>query len=181
MKRSYIAVMGALAVLGVIPFFAEMPGLANLPFDNSNVVNSQNKPRVQLTLIAQKKVVQNNLSYWQSLPDTTEVQPGDFVRYNLVAQNKGKSAAKKLVVTQPIPQGTVYVLNSTTDETTKVTFSIDGGQTFVANPTIQVQLPDGRVENRPAPAELYSYIRWDFDRQIDPQSTVKASYEVKVR
>jgi uncharacterized repeat protein (TIGR01451 family) len=181
MKRSYLAGIGALCILGTISFVTEMPGFANLSSNNSVARSSQNKPRVQLNLIAQKKVVENDRSTWKSLEDNVAVQPGDLVRYNLVAQNKGNSAAKKLVVTQPIPQGSIYVLNSTTDETTKVTFSIDGGKTFVANPTVRVQLSDGRVETRPAPAELYSYIRWDFDRQIEPQSTVKASYEVKVR
>jgi uncharacterized repeat protein (TIGR01451 family) len=181
MKHSYIVGIGALFVLSAIPFVNQMPGLANLEFERVASRNNQNKPRIALNLSSDKKVVQADRTVWQSLPSNATVKPGDFVRYNLVGKNQGNSAAKKLVVTQPIPQGTVYVLNSATDRDPKVTFSIDGGKTFVANPTIEVQLANGQVETRPAPAERYAYIRWDFDRAIAPQATVAASYEVEVR
>ncbi|MBW4622811.1 MAG: DUF11 domain-containing protein [Cyanosarcina radialis HA8281-LM2] len=181
MKRSYIAGISALAVLGVIPFAAQMPGIANLQVNNLIAQNNQNKPQVQLTLSADKKLVQNNQTSWQALQGSVVVHPGDVIRYNLVGQNQGGRPAKNVVFTQPIPKGTVYVLNSATNNTTKVSFSIDGGKTFVANPTIQVKLANGKVETRPAPAEQYSFVRWDVKQAINPKSTVKVSYQVKVR
>lgn len=181
MKRSYIAGIGALAVLGAIPFVAQMPGLANLQANNLIAQNNQNKPRVQLNLSADKKVVQNNQTSWQSLQGNVVVQPGDVIRYNLVGENKGGSPAKKLVFTQPIPKGTVYVINSATNNNTKISFSIDGGKTFVANPTIQVKLANGKVETRPAPAEQYSFVRWNVQQPVNPKASVKVSYQVKVR
>jgi uncharacterized repeat protein (TIGR01451 family) len=181
MKRFYIAGISALAVAAAVPFVAQVPGLANLQVSNLIAQNSQNKPRVQLTLSAEKKVVQQDKTAWQPLQGTVLVQPGDVLRYNLAGENKGGSPAKNLVLTQPVPKGTVYILNSATNNTTKVSFSIDGGKTFVANPTIQVKLANGKVETRPAPAERYSFIRWDVKQAIAPQSRIKVSYQVKVR
>ena len=181
MKRSYVASIGALVVLGVIPFVTELPGLANLQANNLIAQNSQNKPRVQLTLSADKKVVQQNKVTWQPLQGSVVVKPGEVIRYNLVGENQGNRPAKNLVLTQPVPKGTVYVINSATNNTTKVSFSIDGGKTFVANPTIQVKLANGKVETRPAPAEQYSFIRWDVKQAVNPKSSVKVSYQVKVR
>jgi uncharacterized repeat protein (TIGR01451 family) len=181
MKRSYIAGIGALVVLGAIPFATQLPGVANLQVNNLIAQNTQNKPKVQLSLSADKKVVQNNQPSWQALQGSVTVYPGDVIRYNLVGENQGAAPAKNLVFTQPIPKGTVYIINSATNNTTKVSFSIDGGKTFVANPTIQVKLANGKVETRPAPAELYSFVRWDVKQAVNPQSKVKVSYQVKVR
>jgi uncharacterized repeat protein (TIGR01451 family) len=106
------------------------------------------------------------------------------MRYVVTSTNVSDRAISNLVVTQPIPQRTIYVLNSATlgiAGNVEVTYSIDGGKTFVAQPTIQVKQPDGTVETRPAPAETYTHVRWKFPEALNPAVALNSSYQVKVR
>lgn len=63
----------------------------------------------------------------------------------------------------------------------EVTYSINNGKSFVENPTVQVKLPSGDIEEVTAPAESYTHIRWKFSQDIEPQKEVKASYLATVR
>jgi uncharacterized repeat protein (TIGR01451 family) len=146
------------------------------------------KPQVKLALSADKKVVQKDAQgketvSWQSVQDKATVQPGDVVRWTINVKNEGSSGAEKLVIPQPLPKGMTYMLNSANFSSGKgaITYSIDGGKTYVAKPTIQVKLPDGKVETRPAPAERYTHIRWALDGAIAPKQAVTVSYQAQVR
>ncbi len=140
---------------------------------------------VQLRLEAEKQVLVKNQQgeervSWQSLAGNTTVQPGDVIRYVLRSANNSDADVKNFVLTQPIPQKTVYVLDSAAGSRARITYSIDGGKTFTANPTIEVIRTDGTVEKKPAPASRYTHIRWTFEGAIAP-SALQASYQVKVR
>lgn len=101
----------------------------------------------------------------------------------VIGANNGDRTASNLIVTQPIPKQTAYVLNSSTTikSTASVTYSIDNGKTFVAKPTVQVKLANGKVETRPAPAEAYTHVRWKFTNAIAAKSIVAAAYQVRVK
>jgi hypothetical protein len=100
----------------------------------------------------------------------------------VTGQNAGQSAAKKLVVTQPVPKQMTYQIGSAqATNAANATYSIDNGKSFVVQPMVQVKLADGKSEMRPAPAEAYTHVRWQFGQAINPASQVKASYEVQVR
>ncbi|MGL6337982.1 MAG: hypothetical protein ACRC80_02445, partial [Waterburya sp.] len=62
----------------------------------------------------------------------------------------------------------------------KITYSIDQGKTFVAEPKIQVTQENGKVIDRPAPPEAYTHIRWQFPT-VTPEVGATAMYEVKVQ
>jgi hypothetical protein len=98
----------------------------------------------------------------------------------VVAKNNGDREADKLIVTQPIPKGTVYAIGSAT-RNTAVTYSIDSGKTFAENPLVQVTLPDGRVQMQPAPPEVYTHVRWTVGKAIAPRNGVELAYDVSVR
>jgi uncharacterized repeat protein (TIGR01451 family) len=187
MKRFSIASLGAIAVMATIPFVGEMPVLANLKDAGVAIAqNIQRQPQVQLALGAQKKVVQNQQGKqqvsWQTLQGNVVVQPGDVIRYIVSGKNNSDRAVKNLVVTQPIPKQTTYVLTSATVKNgASVSYSIDNGKSFVEKPTVQVKLPSGKVETRPAPAELYTHVRWKFVESVAPAAAVNATYQVKVR
>jgi uncharacterized repeat protein (TIGR01451 family) len=187
MKRFSIASLGAIAVMTTIPFVGQMPVSASL-FGSAVAQNVQQQSQVQLRLTAQKKVMQKDQAgqlkmTWQPLQGNVVVQPGDVIRYTVTGANNSDRSVKNLAFTQPIPKQTKYVLNSTTaqDKAAKITYSIDNGKTFVANPTVRVKLPDGKVETRPAPAELYTHVRWNFSSAINPQASVNGAYQVQVR
>lgn len=187
MKRLYIAGIGALAIAASVPFFGEMPVLALRAGTIAQNVQQRQTP-VQLRLTADKKVVQQDQNgkqqvTWQPMQGKVVVQPGDVIRYTVSGANSSDRPLKNLVVTQPIPKQTSYVLNSVTVNHTGaiVTYSIDNGKSFVEKPTIQVRLANGKVETRPAPAELYTNVRWKFEAPVSPKTAVNATYQVKVR
>jgi hypothetical protein len=68
-----------------------------------------------------------------------------------------------------IVNGTVYFLE------------VPNGKTFVEKPIVQVKLPDGKVEMRPAPAEAYTHVRWNFGSSVNPKTMMAASYQVRVQ
>lgn len=188
MKRSFLIGLGAVALLASGPVSTQLPAIANLLPQTAIAQNPQAKRQVQLNLTAAKKVVQQaeggkQQVSWQPLQGKVTVNPGDVIRYTVTGQNNGDRAVKNLVVTQPIPKQTVYVLNSvnTVNNTATVTYSIDNGKTFVAKPTVKVKLTDGKVVTQPAPAEAYTHVRWKFVQAINPKAATSAAYQVRVR
>jgi uncharacterized repeat protein (TIGR01451 family) len=148
----------------------------------------QQKSSLDLRLSVEKQAIQTDakgkeIKVWQAMPgNNATVKPGEVLRFTLKAENKGDRPAKKLVLAQPIPPGTIYVLNTATAENpVRIVYSIDGGKTFVAKPTMKVTLPDGKTEARPAPAEAYTHVRWLFDRELLPKTSSKFFYQVKLK
>ena len=185
MKR--LSIIGLAAMLVAVPF-SSFPGIAATTPKNVLAQNVQAQPKVQLRLTADKKMVQKDTAgkdkvTWVSLQGNVTVQPGDVLRYTVTGAINGTRPATNLVVTQPIPKQTAYVLNSSTTikTTATVTYSIDNGKTFVAKPTVQVKLANGKVETRPAPAEVYTHVRWKFTDAIATKATIGAAYQVRVK
>ena len=185
MKR--LSIIGLAAMLVAVPF-SSFRGIAATTPKNILAQNVQAQPKVQLRLTADKKMVQKDTAgkdkvTWVSLQGNVTVQPGDVLRYTVTGANNGSRPATNLVVTQPIPKQTAYVLNSSSiiKTTATVTYSIDNGKTFVAKPTVQVKLANGKVETRPAPAEVYTHVRWKFTDAIAAKSTIGAVYQVRVK
>lgn len=185
MKRRLSIGLGILTIAAV-PVLMGTPVLANLQSAGEAIVQNILQPKVKLNLAAQKQVVTTDAEgeeqiTWQALEGEVTVQPGDVLRYSLVSENAGDKPASNLVVTQPVPEQTTFVLESARANGAELTFSIDGGETFVAKPTVEVTLPDGTVEQQPAPAEAYTHVRWDYSETLKPMAEVKAAYEVAVK
>ncbi|MEM6447209.1 MAG: hypothetical protein AAF704_11690 [Cyanobacteria bacterium P01_D01_bin.123] len=191
MKRLSFS-LGIAALLAIAPLSLDFPALANSPARNNVLAQllPQRQEQMKLELSAAKKLVETNEDgtteiVWQELSGQTNVvQPGDVLRYSLVGANPSQRPVANLVVTQPIPERTVYVLNSAaieTGEEASITYSIDGGETFIANPTIEVELEDGTTEERPAPADIYTHVRWEFDDAIRAETDMNVTYQVAVR
>jgi uncharacterized repeat protein (TIGR01451 family) len=183
MKRLFITSFATVALMAPV-----LLGAAAFAKDAALAQSAQAKPQVQLVLAAEKKILKKDEKgkeqvTWQAL-DTgkTNVQSGDTVRYTVIGKNISDKPASNLVITEPVPKGTVYVLNSSGVEgAAKVTYSIDGTKNYVEKPMVQVSLPNGKVESKPAPAEAYTNVRWNFAKNLGPKAAVKAMYEVKVR
>ncbi|KGF73656.1 hypothetical protein DO97_15240 [Neosynechococcus sphagnicola sy1] len=147
------------------------------------------KPELKLALVAEKRVLEKDAQgqekvTWQPVGDRTAVKPGDVVRYTVSTNNLGNRAASNVVITQPIPKSTIYILNSAsaiTNGGAVITYSIDGGKSFIEKPTVQVKLADGRMETRPAPADAYTHVRWKLSQAIPSKAIAKVIYQVRVR
>jgi uncharacterized repeat protein (TIGR01451 family) len=188
-KRFGVLGLSALTALTLVPFGGNAPLLAQAVNASKTVVSDLlNRPSVKLQLAVEKKVAikdaqgQTKVS-WQALNNGAEVESGNVLRYTVKGVNEGNRAAKNLTVVQPVPQGLSYVLNSATASAgaPETTFSIDGGKTFAAKPTIAVTLPNGQIEYRPAPVTAYSNVRWTFSQPINPKATTVLAYQVSVK
>ncbi|MEH1785480.1 MAG: hypothetical protein V7L23_07785 [Nostoc sp.] len=187
MKRLSFVSLGAFALIAIVPFVGQIPGIANVWHSTSAVAeNVKTQGQIQLRLEAEKQVVAQDQQgkqsqKWEPLKGQVVVQPGDVLRYTLSGENKSDRPVKNLTFNQPIPQGMVYVLNSTNvANNAKVIYSIDGGRSFVENPTVKVTLPNGKVETKPAPASAYTHIRLQIP-SLAAKTTVKATYQTQVR
>ncbi|MBN3911318.1 MAG: DUF11 domain-containing protein [Nostoc sp. NMS1] len=187
MKRVSFAGLGAIALIATVPFVSQVPGVANIWHSTSAVAqNIKTQGQVQLRLEAEKQVLvkdqQGKQSQkWEPLKGQVVVRPGDVLRYTLSGENKSDRPVKNLTLNQPIPKGMVYILKSVSAaNNTKVIYSIDGGRSFVENPTVKVTLPGGKVETKPAPAIAYTHIRLQIP-SVAAKTTVKATYQTQVR
>ncbi|NJN30269.1 MAG: DUF11 domain-containing protein [Synechococcales cyanobacterium RM1_1_8] len=190
MKRSFrhlVFAVSAIATLAAVPALQMAPAQANFVQAGANLLKKLATPEVKLNLAAHKKLVQTDKQgkpqiSWQDLGSKAVVQPGDVLRYSLSSSNIGDAAAKNLVLNQPIPAQMTYVLNSARSNAgLRVTYSIDNGRTFVAQPKVKVKQADGSIVEKPAPAEIYTHVRWQAQGDVAPATNLMASYEVKVR
>ena len=107
-------------------------------------------------------------------------RPGDEIRYTLVFTNTQQGAVKNVQFVDPIPQGMVFVLGSATAvQPSRIAYSIDGGKTYSAQPTIEV-VEDGRKQTKPAPRELYTHVRWTVLESVAPGAQVTAELRAQV-
>ncbi|MBN3895814.1 MAG: DUF11 domain-containing protein [Nostoc sp. NOS(2021)] len=187
MKRLYLAGLGAIALIATVPFLSQIPGMTSLWHSTSAVAqNVKTQGQIQLRLEAEKQVVAQDQQgkqsqKWEPLKGQVVVRPGDVLRYTLSGENKSDRPVKNLTINQPIPQGMVYVLKSANvANNAKFIYSIDGGRSFVENPTVKVTLSDGKVETKPAPAIAYTHIRLQIP-SLAAKTTVKATYQTQVR
>lgn len=179
-KRLSIGLTAA-TIVTVLPFVSQ-PVMASFQKAGQTIAQVMQRPNVQLTLSAEKQVKQGEQKTWQALKGQVTVNPGDVLRYSVAGQNSGKAVAKKFAVTQAIPKQMVYQLNTAKQsQAASVVYSIDGGKSFVAQPQVKVKNAEGKDELRPAPAEMYSHVRWQFKDGLNPNSKVNVSYDVAVR
>jgi len=107
-----------------------------------------------------------------------KAQPGELIEYRALYRNDGKSDARGLMATLPIPLGTQYVPNSALPR--GVEASLDG-RTFAAVPLKRMEkLPDGRAVEREVPVAEYRALRWPLGALPAKQSrTVTARVRIE--
>ncbi len=120
----------------------------------------------------------------EAVTETTElvVDPGDILIYQLTCINKGGEPATEVLITDPIPEGSEYIIGSATGDSAKITFSIDGGNIYQDSPvTYKIRKSDGTIQIKLATPDMFTHIRWLFTGEIMPQELRKVSFEVKVK
>ncbi|MEO0539804.1 MAG: hypothetical protein AAFZ80_02945 [Cyanobacteria bacterium P01_A01_bin.105] len=186
MKRWFIG-LSALALMGTVPLVGGEPVRAQISDVKDAIVQAILRPEVKLTMGAEKQLITvdnkgGEVISWEALAGNVTVQPGDVLRYTVDGANSGDVEATNLQITQPVPERTTYILGSAESVTAaEITYSIDSGATFVAEPMVEVTLPDGTVEQRPAPAEAYTHVSWRFSDPLVSAETVKVSYNVGIQ
>ncbi|MBW4508869.1 MAG: DUF11 domain-containing protein [Scytonematopsis contorta HA4267-MV1] len=189
MKNFSIANLGTVALIAAVPLTGTVPALLNIWEVGSAIAqNIQKQPQVQLQLDAEKLVITKDTQgkenkKWQTLKGQAVVLPGDILRYTISGKNISDKPVKNLVIDQAIPKGTIYVLKSAkaVNNVGKIYFRVDAESKFVENPTVKVTVNNGKVATQPAPANKYTHIRFILNNPVAVNTTVKGTYEVRVR
>src|SRR6266851_312975 len=115
------------------------------------------------------------------LDKATAVNPGEILDWTIVSENSGNAAALEYKAVGHIPQGTIFVADSTRADGAKTFFSIDGGKSFSAQPMIEEKQADGSVKRVPAPVSMYTEIRYEWSDPLAQGGKLSASYRVRVK
>lgn len=161
--------MRKIAAFSLALFALILPGIAGA------------KPAVTLKLSG--AIVATAADGHTTLVPVEKAQPktGDQIQYDIVASNAGTSPALKLVPVGKIPAGTVYVDGSAKAARAHAEFSLDGGKTWSAAPTVRVRQPDGSTVVKKADPALYTAVRFVTDGAIAAHQTAAYVYEVRVK
>lgn len=117
-----------------------------------------------------------------ALDKTQAVQPGEILSWRIDSVNEGDGAARDYKAVGHIPAGTSFVAGSASGENgSTVTYSIDGGKTFSTQPVVEERQPDGTVKRTPAPASMYTEVRYEWSDTLAAGGKLSASYKVRVK
>ncbi|MBI3899679.1 MAG: DUF11 domain-containing protein [Gammaproteobacteria bacterium] len=107
----------------------------------------------------------------ESLRPGDRAEPGDTVEYRAIYSNSGKSTARNVEATLPIPAGTTVYLHDSARPAAALA-STDG-HTFEPMPLKRiVTLVNGAHETRLVPLSEYRYLRWQLGDLAAGKSTV---------
>lgn len=101
-----------------------------------------------------------------------KVVPGTEVIWTVSANNVCKQPSDKVTINNPVPEHMTLVPNSATGAGSDITFSVDGKQ-FAPAGKLTVQ-ENGAA--RPARAEEYRHIRWEFRNPLQPGARAIAQF-----
>lgn len=115
------------------------------------------------------------------LEKSTVVNPGEILDWTITSENAGNAPANEYKTIGHIPQGTTFVADSAKAEGAKTVYSINGGKSYSAQPTIEVKQADGSVKRMPAPVSMYTEIRYEWADPLAQGGKLSASYKVRVK
>lgn len=139
---------------------------------------SAGQPEVKVKLAGSLKRNDESLT----LDKVSAVYPGEILDWTITSANEGGAPARQYRTIGQIPQGTSFVAGSATAEyNASVSYSIDGGKNFAAQPTIEEKQADGTTKRMPAPASMYTQVRYEWSDPLAAGSTLSASYKVRVK
>jgi uncharacterized repeat protein (TIGR01451 family) len=166
-------------------FLRPLPILAVLVLGAGLAAQAQSLvPRVNVTVGVEREVVRvadDGTTVVEREP-VDIARPGDVLVYTVRAVNVGDAPARSPRIEDPIPDGTVLVVDSVDADAARATASLDGGRSWVAFPaTRSVREADGNERTVPVPPEDYTHLRWTLDGALSPGAARDLSFKVRVR
>jgi uncharacterized repeat protein (TIGR01451 family) len=139
---------------------------------------SVGNPEVKIRLAGSLKRNDESLT----LDKVSAVHPGEILDWTITSANEGDAPARQYKTIGQIPQGTSFVAGSAVAEyNASVSYSIDGGRNFASQPVIEEKQADGSTKQVPAPASMYTQVRYEWSDPLAAGSTLSASYKVRVK
>jgi uncharacterized repeat protein (TIGR01451 family) len=112
----------------------------------------------------------------------TVVKQGEVLDWTINSENSGQAAAIDYKAVGRIPAGTTFVAGSAkADASARVEYSLDGGKSYAANPTIEEKQADGSTRKVTAPVSMYTNVRYEWADPLAPGGHVSAAYKVRVK
>lgn len=115
------------------------------------------------------------------LEKSTVVNPGEVLDWTITSENGGNAAAIEYKTVGHIPRGTEFIAGSVKADGAKTVYSIDGGKSFSPQPMIEEKQADGSTKRVPAPASMYTEIRYEWADPLAQGGKLSASYKVRVK
>jgi len=112
------------------------------------------------------------------LVPAAKIVPGTEVIWTITANNVCAAPAANVAIDNPLPAEMDYVAGTALGVGSQIAFSLDG-QRFGAPEQLQVREADG--ESRPARADEYRHIRFEFKNPIAPGQMAIARYRAKLK
>ncbi len=109
----------------------------------------------------------------------TAIVQGETVFYTVRINNPTPVPAHDVTTTQRIPVNTGYVVGSASGPSTEISFSVDGGQSFLPESQLRIAEPNGTMR-RPLASE-YTHIRWRLRNALAPGATALARFQAIFR
>jgi len=117
-----------------------------------------------------------------ALDKTTVVKPGEVLDWTISSENSGNADALEYKAVGHVPRGMTFVAGSAkADGNAKAVYSIDGGKSYSAQPTIEEKQADGTIKRVPAPVAMYTEIRYEWADPFAKGGKLSASYKVRVK
>ena len=146
-----------------------------------SVSSANSNSAIQLTSSVELEVVmqdEQGKKIVKRIP-AEKVTPGSEIIYTTRFKHNGDQPAADIVISNPIPEHTVYKADSATGANTKAMFSVDGGQSFHA--ADQLKVTDVNGATRMAEAKDYTDIRWTYQGNFNPGEEGAVEFRVVLK
>jgi uncharacterized repeat protein (TIGR01451 family) len=145
------------------------------------MVNANSSNAIEVSSIVELEVVsldkQGN-EIIKRIP-AEKVTPGSEVIYTTRFKHNGAEPAADIVISNPIPEHTIYKLGSAKGEGTEMHYSVDGGKSFHHPDQLTVVEQGG--SNRLAQAKDYTDIRWTYKGKLQPGDEGAVEFRVVLK
>ena len=141
-------------------------------------------PQLRIEMQVEREVLEENSSGERTVrrEPVEAAEAGDVLVYTLRIANEGPAPALKAKVLDPIPRGTVLIAGSASGDGTRITYSIDGAESFATYPITRTAVrDDGTRTEVPVGMDEYTHVRWTLMEPLAPGQTRIAQFKVRVQ
>jgi uncharacterized repeat protein (TIGR01451 family) len=136
--------------------------------------------QVELKSIAEREVetVTNGKKEIRRAPVNKAV-PGDEIIYTTIFRNLAGKPVGDIVITNPVPNDSLYKADSASGANAVITFSVDGGKQYAAPGQLTVKTKDGKT--RAALPSDYTHIRWTYKGELGAGKSGEVSFRAFIK
>lgn len=137
-------------------------------------------PAVEIKSVAEREIatVTNGKRELVRSPVDKAV-PGDEIIYTTTFKNLAGKPAANIVITNPVPNDSLYKADSASGANTVITFSVDGGKRYAAPGKLTIRTGEGRT--RLALPNDYTHIRWTYQGELGAGKSGTVSFRAFIK